>query len=376
MKCNIRIKIGPVLIFLIIVVSLICVFMLIMYFTIFKGWETPIKWGFNNDSSKWGDFGSYFASITGLLAFIGVLYSIYESNKQSRAADERGVFFEMLKSHKELLSSANYNRKKGIQAFEEYAIKANNYLYLYIALEVFVEFVTMKSKTKNVKFKILDHILWPFYVNNYEYIHGYLFELLTKDNKYLEYNNIDEITDEIIGKYIIDKKYDLEFFYNEDLISKIEKNYSYLLKGEFYARINYKAFWYKKYYNSMSYVANYIYDKEGNYLGQYYRNIYYLLEVISKFDNSKFYSNIFRAHLSRSEVLMLLYNVISKKSSSRVVELYEDSDIFNNIDYNYVLGCKAIIENEPNEDNKKKLLKEFIDNLLKEFSNDPDNEDN
>lgn len=325
--------------------------MIFLYFYVFSG-------KLSGDSKEWGEFGSYFASITGLLAFIGVLYSISESKKQSKEIAERGVFFEMLKSHKELLASVNYNGKKGIEAFEEYAIKANNYLYLYVTLKVIVEYDIIGLQIRNAKLKEINSEELPKWLKIFPIIIKHFSDLIDQGITTPKKSDKNDLKD--IKEYIKNNGYDLDLFYSKELIPYFEKIYLYSLKNGLY----------KKHYESMSFVANYMYDKEGNYLGQYYRNIYYLLEVISKFDNSKFYSNIFRAHLSNSEVLMLLYNVISRKSTLRVVTLYKDSDIFNNIDYNYVLGCKVVIEKETDEKRKDNILKDFIRELLKRKENE------
>ena len=61
----------------------------ILYFMLF----------FISERSKfhWGDFGSILGAITGLIAFIGVLYTSKQNKQQFLNSEERSTFFEMLK---------------------------------------------------------------------------------------------------------------------------------------------------------------------------------------------------------------------------------------------------------------------------------------
>lgn len=54
---------------------------------------------FISERSKfhWGDFGSILGAITGLIAFIGVLYTSKQNKQQFLNSEERSTFFEMLK---------------------------------------------------------------------------------------------------------------------------------------------------------------------------------------------------------------------------------------------------------------------------------------
>lgn len=52
-------------------VAVLAIVMLLVYFFQFGG-------NLSNDHRRWGEFGSYFASVTGLLAFLGVIYTSYK----------------------------------------------------------------------------------------------------------------------------------------------------------------------------------------------------------------------------------------------------------------------------------------------------------
>jgi hypothetical protein len=79
---------------------------------------------FSKDQADWGNFGSYMGSITGLLAFVGVLYSIHNANKKAdkaeqetrilreatQAKEEQDLIFKLIDSHQknmDLLTDTN-----------------------------------------------------------------------------------------------------------------------------------------------------------------------------------------------------------------------------------------------------------------------------
>ena len=74
----------------------VSIIMFILYFIFVRG-------HFSNKSIEWANFGAYFGSITGLLAFVGVLYTASLSEKRAEKAEqesikreERDQFFKML----------------------------------------------------------------------------------------------------------------------------------------------------------------------------------------------------------------------------------------------------------------------------------------
>jgi len=97
--------------------------------------------GFSNKDSSWSSFGSYFGSISSLLAFAGILYTIHHSDKrakvteqQIRTQEERGVFFKMLELYQKQLDSVSYNGEKGTAVFlcmKEYIYNKINMYIIY-----------------------------------------------------------------------------------------------------------------------------------------------------------------------------------------------------------------------------------------------------
>ena len=98
-------KQSKILLSLIVFIGIIACLMLLAYIINFR-------YGFSDNSSDWGSFGSYMGSITGLLAFMGVLYSIHNANKktdklreESQAQNERDLFFRLVDSHQKMMNS-------------------------------------------------------------------------------------------------------------------------------------------------------------------------------------------------------------------------------------------------------------------------------
>lgn len=51
--------------------------------------------GLSDEHRTWGEFGSLFGAITGLISFIGVLLTLIQSKKMGIVSEERASFFKM-----------------------------------------------------------------------------------------------------------------------------------------------------------------------------------------------------------------------------------------------------------------------------------------
>lgn len=76
------------------------------------------------------------------------------------------------------------------------------------------------------------------------------------------------------------------------------------------------------------------YKDHGNQIGHYFRNLYNFLKFVSNSSLSdrekRFYTNIMRAHLSTSELMVLFYNGLSGVGGNSV-KYYEEFALFNNL---------------------------------------------
>jgi hypothetical protein len=311
-------------------VLVVSVIMLGFYFYKFNS-------GFSANNEDWGGFGSYFASITGLLAFAGVLYTAWQSEQRANKADlkaketeekfkeesirreERDLFFKLLDLYQRQVDLGfSKDGISGVEVFKEYGIKANTYLKWYIALN------GLKNKKHNPE---------------------EIFYTTMKD----EWEQVPE--NEIYKKF-------------EHFIASILKEHHLGRYANHYGMLSnfpdtlMKSMSIEDKFQAMRYVADLIYEEYGHLLGQYYRTIFYLLHLTSGFKEKTEYYKIFRSQLSRYELLLLLYNVVSSQSTKEVKSLYKECDLFNNIIADDVLGYVNWNKKEEH------TVSDFIDQLL------------
>lgn len=79
-------------------------------------------------------------------------------------------------------------------------------------------------------------------------------------------------------------------------------------------------------------AANHCLAPYRNQLGTYFRNAYYILDMVSEFNSPQKYSKIFRAQLSKYELVLLFFNSFSSLSTPKTRELYLNADLFNNLE--------------------------------------------
>ncbi|WP_348725318.1 putative phage abortive infection protein [Parabacteroides goldsteinii] len=294
-----------------------------------------------------GEFGSFFASITGLLAFLAVLYTsdiadkraketialtkeeaennrvraekAEENNRQQveevrrryREDSERTIFFQLLELHTKKVESVIYSNANnikelvGARAFERFVDKANTYWVLTIIFEhiltleeddsIYYKDAYMKVKEifeqynlKAVQSLIRDN-------NNRFKIKGY--ENIIRDPKYMDDDGRFEI-------WSWAKSIEIELLKNE--------NYSYITK-------------------LITMIADVIYKEYGHILGHYFRNMFYVMDTINEFSDKKNYKELFRAQLSRFELTLGLFNAVSSNSSIKMVKLLEEFDVFKDV---------------------------------------------
>lgn len=91
---------------------------------------------------------------------------------------------------------------------------------------------------------------------------------------------------------------------------------------------------------NFAYLA--FYDRWGDILGAYFRNLYQILKYIDNRDlaDKKMYSNILRAQLSKYELGLLFFNCVSDVGKKKLKPLIERFEFFEN------LPKKLLIKNE------------------------------
>jgi hypothetical protein len=339
--------------------------MLISYRSVFNG-------GLSSDSSNWGDFGDYFGSITGLIAFLGILFTIRESRRQAKASEERGIFFKMLELYQKQVDTLTFSANKGLKAFENYANEIENKTIMY-----FIYYGI--NNDKNFKLNDGDSLIYDAQLK------------VAKDLEVnIENQNKKDIATYMKAQVLLRSPSILVPNDFEVKKGAYDMYIRYMLNNGKYDNLSFNDM-----YPIIREIADNIYISNGCYIGQYIRNIYYLLEIISNTKDEKQYSRIFRAQLSKNELIVLLYNSVSGQSTKKAVRYLMKNHIFNNILSNdvYLLKNKEIFKqsNKPIDGNiltsidmlnagihVEKNNKEYdshiiVDILLKNYLNDPIN---
>lgn len=269
-----------------------------------------LKYGLSDYSQDWAHFGSYLGSITGLLAFAGVLYTASLSDKRAKKAEEeaknakeemikreeRDQFFKLLELIQNKVINLEITELKGLSAIKKIAEDANKCLVSYIALN---------EAIKN-NFQAEDTYESMLLINYNEFIRNHFKCTISE---YLDYSK--KIIEELDFDALID-------------ISEGSENYcNYILehrKPSFIIQ-----------YRHLKYIGNVLLKKYGYFLDSYLDSFYYLLSSINEYKNSKEYFNILKSQLSRYESLIILFCAVSDKSDFKVIHNLNGSTLFNKI---------------------------------------------
>lgn len=296
------------------------------------------------------EFCAFTAAISTLGAFFTATSNATKAEKRAEKAENRYIndsnrdlFFRLLELYQRQTDIFSYKEQKGINAFKEYSLKANEYLALYIALN---------------KLTDID-------INEYIYL-----ETVSNKEKECVLNLYKEIKLEFKDEPIFDDD-EIEVIPNNHTLKKmikriIKNNYNITNRRvAFYSRI-----WCdyiiqtksnNKLYKSISHIANLIYDKNSYFTGQYFRNIHCLMEMIYSFEEKEKYAVIFKAQLSRYELLLLFFLIFSNQSNSFVNHYINEYGIFDNLCHEDIVIFSF---------KRDKTFSDFIQGLLKEQSNE------
>lgn len=304
------------------------------------------------------EFGSFFAGITGLLAFWGVLYSLDVSEKRADKVEkdsrdrynedsERNIFFQLLELHTNKVNAIEFNGKRGAEAFKEFVDIANKNLNLLFMGKA----VTMNCTNIN------EDSVMEIYNNKRE-----LFDLMETVYKVyyngrfcsfpLDNDNIDTALQHI--------KNMLQDVGNKKLISYISGRYDdYLILPYLKETINEYN---ENRYEYTKLVADFLYKEYGHILGHYFRNMYYVMDTINNFSDKKNYRELFRAQLSRYELTLGIFNAVSSNSSPKMVQLLEEFDIFKDVYPDDLTLLQAATDNLNSQSIIRSILDEYKSN--------------
>ena len=300
------------------------------------------------------EFGSFFAGITGLLAFWGVLYSLHVSEKRADKVEkdsrdrynedsERNIFFQLLELHTNKVNTVEFNGKRGAEAFKEFVDIANKNLNLLFMGQA------IKAKCTDID----ENLLVDIYQNDrgffglletvYKiYYNGRFYSSPLSNNIDSTLRNIENMMRNIHNKQLssdILKRYD-----DYSNLPYIEKTINEYIDNKF---------------ENTKIVADFLYKEYGHILGHYFRNMYYVMDTINNFSDKKNYKELFRAQLSRYELALGVFNAVSSNSSPKMVLLLEEFDIFKDVYPGDLTLLQAAASDMPPQDIIRSLLQEY-----------------
>lgn len=331
---------NPIIV-LMIILSILIIIMLVIYFTTFNC-------GLSQNNTDWGSFGSYIGSVTGLLAFIGILYTIEQNHRQYKDDSERNIFFSLLDLHRNKMNQVTINNTVGPEAFKILTEHVNSIFTILILNKITLESLPdvidnnyCDEIKKNKKLYSIIAFTYNFYFNDKD------LSIIT-DNKVI-IKNLSNLHHTLKTNNNLFSKDYINKFLNEK--SKLDINYIYSII---------KVLGNNKLLSYIKESADYIYREYGYITGHYFRNMYYAMDTIRNFSDIKYYKKMFRAQLSRYELALGLYNAISSISSVMMIEILQSFDIFKDVYKDDIIFIKAL--DLCSEDQNKKIKELLSEN--------------
>lgn len=353
-KDNNKDKQAAILLWCIGIIAGIAVVMVILYWCNF-----PCP--FSKDQADWGNFGSYMGSITGLLAFIGVLYSIHNANKnateakkeaekvrneaaaadkkirdaakiesiklqnEAQARDERDLFFRLIDSHQRTMETiiakgdSPQNTFAGLLALEFYARETDNNLHTFLLLlpiGAYKDFEDWNNKVNGIKYG----------------------DSIFRDLKE-SFKNAASKT-HLKGKMITERDF-YSFILSCAIMAYTEHHllpiHKYIIKDELKPFRRYPQSIYKKKnelekYSIFRTIALCLYTSYSSYLSYHFNNVCYITKMLDSLENNKdFYMDYWKSKLSSNECLVLFFYLLSGKVDLEIVRLFLKYNLLDNI---------------------------------------------
>lgn len=290
------------LVWLILISIVGIIFILFPYFKIFGG-------SFSEDHSVWGEFGGLLGAITGLMAFAGLLFTLRQSNR----SEERSVFFDLLKIFVSYKNEIQIKKVENLGRWNFYlSIPMRDELEDYCKPDESINQIA-ENLLNDFYFKIILSLLANESINKEDFVREIA-------NKTELPQNFTGILSNRIATYC--KGMNFNYFYPDDKIVAWTIVQYYINKKDF-----------KTIVMAFKNVADNCYRLYKNQFGTYFRNAFYILQITSKFKSSERYSKIFRAQLSKDELVVLFFNAFSSQSNKETRELYYNADLFNNLSW-------------------------------------------
>ncbi|MBD9111068.1 putative phage abortive infection protein [Bacteroides nordii] len=299
----------------VIVISILFIIAIVFFYFIQTGGN------FEDKKTNWGELGSLLGAITGLIAFVGVLFTLRQNKQQFLNSEDRSAFFELLRifiSYRDSLRVRRHNWKYDDKQCQWKMTSCN-------------EICTNEKTYQQICFE-LHHTFYmeirrgiPEHFSKDEFKRRIVPQSITMEQYLLTYSRLVVAIDNIYSEYSWSK------CGGASIVNPIPANaYDYLCLCTIKIYLEQSNL--KPIAEACTKAANTCFAPYKNQLGTYFRNAYYILEMASEFNSPKNYSKIFRAQLSKDELTLLFFNSFSSLSTPKTRELYLSADLFNNLE--------------------------------------------
>lgn len=303
--------------------------------------------GLSDNTSDWAHFGSYLGSITGLLAFVGVLYTASLSAKK---AEEEKI--NTLKAEKESII-----RKESDILFRMLELLKDNYSNIIAENphnnDIYYELKALKFYTKLINKLLFSHLIKIFFST----VDNNVIKTLKKKSKeegntnrvfYIKLLEKLSLIVDSVNIYNEPKEMDSDFDFNElkkkiseprgiTILSEMSEQYidfNYLkqLYSDFDLRIEKKEL-----LQSIEETTSNLFNNYGTYLEPFCKSFKGIVEIVGKFNNKESLFCILETQLNRLQLVLFYYFSFSRFSDKSFIKLLIEYEIFYGLDFTDLL---------------------------------------
>lgn len=297
--------------------------------------------GLSNVHQQWGEFGSLFGAITGLVAFVGVLFTLRQSKRQGERSEERSVFFTMLnifdQNREKIIAESKAEDRPEIEDKREKRIWLKGHEAFGLISELYLGVLNMHAVNSAPEiFKdYMDLEKMIFADPTFEKVDNLHDDIkMGIANIYIEYNTRPDEKDE-----------------TEQIADWIYESIGHRIINHYFSTGNIPMI-----LELFRRTADEVFEIYRNQLGTYLRNVYYLLDLLVSFTGDNNYGAIFRAQLSKDDLIIIFFNAFSSQATDKTRDYYLLFSIFNNMKWEDLkLQQKGYVANEQ--------LKRLYDNI-------------
>ncbi len=312
--------------------------MLIPYFYKFREWS--------DNPADWGAFGAYMGALAGLLAFAGVIYSLYYTNAKARAQNEKNTFFRLLELHQRSMETLVYRniriqRKSSMmEAFVDYKEELDSDLQEVIVFWdscKFKSYAAWIEKIDGIRYNGLLALLAGTYISNERQKGKYVtrqrkkqINSLTEDVEFMEQvkRSSDTLFKEMRGQLnkFIEFKYIMSYY--DDLLSLDKRCFKELAN----------SIWVEKEmdeserFSILRFVAECFHRKYEHVLSYHFNNLCNITFQIDAMETDHdFFMDSWISNITSIEGVILFFWMLSGKVNKEVLVIAKRNNLFRNM---------------------------------------------